>query len=694
MRKILIIAEKPSAARAIADALGGFRRQKDYFESDRYFLSWAIGHLVQLCDPEDYDPAYKKWSLQQLPILPSFSLKANPKTKKQLEVLRELVGRSDGLINACDAAREGELIFRYIIKYLKATHLPVQRLWTASLTKAAIRKAFQQLKPAEAYDSLYYAAECRSRGDWLVGINASRGYTCKFGDLLSIGRVQTPTLALIVKRQEEIESFVPSPFWEVTAEFASPSGTYTGKWQKNGVSRFTSEADAWAVVQKVNGKPGEVLSRTSTRKREKPPLLFDLTSLQRLANRKFGWTAEFTLKTAQSLYERKVISYPRTDCNFLTSDLVHQLPAVLDALARQEKYRQLVQQVDRTLLTPANRRVVRNDLVTDHHAIIPTEEAHRLSGASDSEKRLFDLIVRRFLCHYYSHAEFEETELVTVVAGETFYTKSSVCVSPGWKAVEPSPPAREEENSLLPLPPVEKGQAVTCTSAAPKKGTTTPPKPYTEDSLLAAMEHAGKSIDDEEMKQALKDRGLGTPATRAAIIERLKQVGYIEGRQKNLYPTEKGRTLIRLLEQHGPQLLLSAEMTAEWEKRITDIQKGAYEPRQFMEQIKRLTETIVEQVRQSPEEKLTKTVTSVGACPVCGHDVLPFFKGWRCSQVKEKRCSFVIWSPLAGKKLTEKQVSVLLKKKETIPLKGFRSKQGKPFTARLVIADGKVELRF
>jgi len=705
MGKVLIIAEKPSAARAIADALGGFRQRDAYMESDRYYLSWAIGHLVQLCDPEDYDKSWKRWTLAHLPIIPVFRLKANARTRQQLKVLEQLMKQSVGLINACDSGREGELVFRYIVNYLNMTHLPTKRLWTASLTKEAIREAFAAMKPARDYDNLYYAAECRSRGDWLVGINASRGYTCKFGDLLSIGRVQTPTLALIVRRQQEIDQFVSTDYWELHASFSTESGTYRGKWFASDGSRFETEEAAKQVAAKIRSKPGVVRQYEEKETQERPPFLFDLTSLQRACNRLFGLTAAQTLKTAQSLYERKLITYPRTDSPYLSSDLIRTLPGILTQLGKQNDYRALAEGANRSLVTARNRRVVRDDLIGDHHAIIPTAEPGK--PLKDGEQKVYDLIVRRFLAQFYPSAVYREVNAVTVVENEQFQSKSKQLLSPGWRLVEQGPAKQDgssskrkkqrdadEEMASEPIPSLSTGQAVHCVDALPKQGKTQPPKPYTEDSLLAAMENAGKQLDDEELKQAMKDHGLGTPATRAGIIERLKQVGYIEVKQKSLLPTPKGRELIRLIEKNGPHLLLSAELTGQWEKRIADVQKGTYTPGAFLENIKKLTQVIVQHVQQAEPEQLATSEQAIGSCPLCGAAVVKAFKSWDCSSKKAKQCSFSLWPVICGKTLTENQVKMLLSKGETGILKGFKSKQGKPFQAQLVLVNGKVEMKF
>ena len=412
--KPLIIAEKPSAARAIAEALGGFSRQNGYLESDRYLLSWALGHLVEQQAPEDYNPRWKRWSLESLPLLPeAFRLKVVGKTRAQYETLVRLARTAPELINACDAGREGELIFRYICQ-AAGLERPSRRLWVSSLTREAIRQAFAALRPQADYDRLYQSALCRSQGDWLVGLNATRAFTVRWGDLLSVGRVQTPTLALVVRREREIESFVPETYWEVVAQFALDGRrAYRGKWfGPEGQTRLSRET-AEAVAARVEGKPAQVESAEEKTVGDRPPQLYDLTSLQREANRRYGLTAAATLKAAQSLYEDKLITYPRTDSRHLTRDLIGTLPGVLQALGTQPAYQSLAAGADPRRIHPGNRRVVDDARVTDHHAILPTRERPReLSGAP---AKVYDLVVRRFLAQFYPDARYLEAEVVTRV---------------------------------------------------------------------------------------------------------------------------------------------------------------------------------------------------------------------------------------------------------------------------------------
>ncbi|MDB4895559.1 MAG: topoisomerase, partial [Firmicutes bacterium] len=594
--KPLIIAEKPSAARAIAEALGGFSRREGYLESSEFVISWAIGHLVELMSPEEYEPRWKKWSLESLPILPqTFGLKVVAKTRPQFSVLAKLAKAAPELINACDAAREGELIFRYICE-AAGVRRPVRRLWVSALTKESIRKAFDNLKPEAEYDRLYQSALCRAQGDWLMGMNATRAFSVKWGELYSVGRVQTPTLALMVRREREIAAFKSEDYWEVFADFAPQDGRrYKGKWFGPQGDRLKKAEEAEAIAARVKGQAGQVESVAEKAASERPPQLYDLTTLQREANRRFALTAAATLKAAQGLYEAKLITYPRTDSRYLNRDLVKGLAAVVRAAEGQPEFRQAAAGADLGLVHPGNRRVVDDSKVSDHHAIIPTTE--RPSGLSGVEAKVYGLIARRFLAQFYPEAKFLDTEVITRAGAlpDRFKSRGRRVLDPGWHAVEtPLAPAKgDEAEEAAALPALEQGEAVKVRSAEVKAKQTQPPRRYTEASLLSAMEFAGKEMDDEALKEAMKGRGLGTPATRASIIERLKTVGYVALEKKALMPTPKGHQLVALAEQAGAQVLLSPELTGEWEKRIADIQAGAYESQRFMAEIRDLASQVV-----------------------------------------------------------------------------------------------------
>lgn len=714
--KPLIIAEKPSAARAIAEALGGFSRREGYLESDQYLLSWAVGHLLELMAPEDYEPRWKRWSLESLPILPpAFGLKVAARTKSQYDLLVRLGRQAPELINACDAAREGELIFRYICQ-AGGLRQPVRRLWVSALTKSAIRKAFGEIRPAAEYDRLYRSALCRAQGDWLVGMNATRVFTVKYNELLSVGRVQTPTLALLVRREEAIERFAPEGYWEVHAGFeASGERQYQGQYFSEEGNRLKRADEAEAVRSRVQGQPGRVESVQSKQAAERPPQLYDLTSLQRDANRRFGLTAAATLKTAQALYEAKLITYPRTDSRHLSQSQTAGLTAILKGLGAHPDLRLAAAGADLSLVHPGNRRVIDDSKVTDHHAIIPTgESASKLTGA---EATLYGLIARRFLAQFYPDARYEETEVITAAGPlpDRFRSRGRRLLQAGWKAVEPEPAGKAKARArgkgeadgsedagdgaepAGPLPALTEGEPVLTREAQVKEKSTEPPRRYNEATLLGAMESAGKEMDDEALREAMKGRGLGTPATRAAIIERLKQVGYITLEKRTLTPTEKGRRLIALAERVGAQVLLSAELTGEWEKRIADIQAGTYDPDRFMAEVKILAAQVVEGARRAegpvPQERgQPSAAQALGACPRCGRGVMPSGRNWVCSTAS---CGLRIPGWLCGKVIEPAVAATLLKKGKSSLLTGFVSQRtGKSFRAYLVLREGKVEFEF
>ncbi len=715
-RKPLIIAEKPSAARAIADALGGFVRRDGYLESPQYLLGWAIGHLVELMAPEDYDSRYKRWSLETLPITPPvFGLKVTPKTKAQFDLLARLARTAPELINACDAGREGELIFRYIYD-VSGAKAPTRRLWVSALTKDAIRAAFRSLRPSTEFDRLYQSALCRAQGDWLVGMNSTRAFTVKWGELLSVGRVQTPTLALLVRREREIESFVPEQYWEVEALFAaSERRTYEGKWLGPDGHRLKKAEEAQAIVDRVKGQPGQVESVEEKPVSERPPQLYDLTTLQREANRRFGLTAAATLKAAQSLYEDKLITYPRTDSRYLTKDLVKGLPAVVDMLHSVSDFRTAAAGADLGLVHPGNRRVVDDAKVTDHHAIIPTaEHPGQLTGVG---AKIYGLIARRFLAQFYPEARFLETEVITLVGQDRFKSRGRRMLEPGWRAVEAEGPATkakrdEDEEQAKALPPLKAGEGVLTKDAQALEKTTQPPKRFTEAALLSAMEFAGKELDDEALKEAMKGHGLGTPATRAAIIERLKDVEYIVADKKALVPTPKGRMLVERAEAAGASALLSAELTGGWEKRIADIQGGLDYPDRLMRSMRDLAVQVVEWVKQAeggaapvkrkrsgpsaPAEPGAEAVNDLPEyackCPRCGRAVVKGSKGWLCTS---DECGLRVPAYLCGKVIDAPLVGAILQKGRSPLITGFKSpRTGKTFSAYLVLKDGKVEFEF
>lgn len=612
--KTLIIAEKPDMGRNIAAAIEPkAKNHRSYLEGEQYIITWAIGHLVGLAEPEAYDAKYKKWNIGDLPIIPDqFKLVANRRTQDQLKVIAELAKRSNLIVNSCDAGREGQHIFSLIQRHLKLRH-PVKRLWISDLTPETIRKGFQELKDAAEYENLTKAAKARSEADWLIGMNGSRAFTTRHNVLLSVGRVQTPVLALIYDRQKQIEAFTSQKFFEVEGHFLQAETAYKGMWQGD---RFTEADKAAALAAKVKGKPARIESYEVKDVKEYPNKLYDLTLLQREANGRYGFSAKKTLDLAQALYEKhKVISYPRTNSNYVTEQNIPEMHKALTSL-QGTAYDTWVQGANRNLVHKNNRFVCNPSKVEDHHAILPTHR--KASNLAPDEQKLYDLIVRRFLSQFYPPAEYKLHTVLTEVEGERFKTTVKERLSLGWKAIyaelkkEKPKSSRskgkdeEEEEEEITVPfRVDPSVPVVCQDAVVKEKDTQPPKAYTEGTLLKAMESAGKQIEDEELRDAMKDSGLGTPATRAATIERLKQVGYVEMQGKKIVITQKGRTAIELIRGAGVELLTSPEMTGQWERRLNEISRGTASDLQFMDNVKRFATMIVEKVRaQSRADRL------------------------------------------------------------------------------------------
>ena len=711
--KTLIIAEKPSVARDIVDALpGSFENNDTYYESDDTVVTFAVGHLVELINPEDYDESFKKWRMKDLPIVPDeFKLRArDAKSKKQLNAIHKLLKRDDidRIVNACDAGREGELIFAYIYE-TSGVDKPVERLWISSMTKQAIREGFEHLRPGEQLRQLEAAARSRSEADWLVGMNATRAATIRgrawVGGVVSLGRVQTPTLALIVKREREIQAFVPEPYWLVHAQF---DPRYEGLWFEGDETRLKDAKRADEIASKVSGAEGTVETVERKEQSERAPLLYDLTSLQRDANRRFGYSARRTLQAAQSLYEdKKAITYPRTSSRWLSGDLVAQLKPTAATLAPIGEYTQAAKYVLGLQQLPLG-RVVNDSKVDDHHAIIPTDVEHDLERFSPDERRVFDLIARRFLAVFHPPARYARTTIVTLVEEERFRTRGKVTLEAGWRGVygveaDADKQARQDEdaeNESAELPQLEQGQTVKCAAAEVEAKETRPPPRYTEATLLSAMETAGKFIEDEEAREAMKERGLGTPATRAETIETLIRREYIERVAKDLQPTPKGLQVITMLEEHP---LTSPELTGDWEKRLTDIEHGNDDRNAFIKDIATFTQATVEQIAALDKEKLRPERVELGPCPRCGAETGEIIrensKAYGCTSWKSREetgCGFVIWKRVAGRTLTPEIARQLLEEGKTKEvISGFRSRAGKPFRARLVLnEDGKVEFDF
>ena len=712
--KTLVIAEKPSVARDLTGALPGtFENNESYYESEDTIITFAVGHLVELTDPEDYDEKFKKWRMADLPIVPEeFRLRPrDKKAEKQLKVIHKLLKRDDvdRVVNACDAGREGELIFAYIYE-TSGVDKPVERLWISSLTKTAIKEGFEHLRPGEQLAALEAAARSRSEADWLVGMNATRAATIRgrawVGGVVSLGRVQTPTLALMVKREREIQAFVPEPYWLVHAEF---DPRYQGLWFEGDETRLKEAKRAEEIATKVSGKDGVVESVERKEQSERAPLLYDLTSLQRDANRRFGFSARRTLQAAQSLYEdKKAITYPRTNSRWLSGDLVPQLKPTAATLQPIGEYAAGARYVLGLQQLPLA-RVVNDSKVSDHHAIIPTDVEHDVSRFSPDERRVFDLIARRFLAVFHPPARYARTTVVTLVEEERFRSRGKVTLEAGWRGVygllsdaeaQQQRQDEEGENESAELPPLEQGQTVKCASAEVEAKETKPPPRYTEATLLSAMETAGKLIDDEELREAMKESGLGTPATRAETIETLIRREYIERAGKDLTPTPKGLQVITMLEEHP---LTSPELTGSWEKRLTDIEHGSDDRGKFIGDIAEFTRATVEKIAELDKEKLRPERVELGPCPRCGAETGEIIKenskAYGCTSWKSREetgCGFVIWKRVAGRTITPELARQLLEEGKTKEVvSGFRSRAGKPFRARLVLNDeGKVEFDF
>jgi DNA topoisomerase-3 len=697
----LIVAEKPSVGRDIAGALGGGRKGKGSVSGDGWTVTWALGHLAELAPPDAYGEVYKRWRLETLPILPEkFKVRVTPKTREQFNVVKGLMQDPSvtEVVNACDAGREGELIFAYLYG-LSGCRKPVLRLWISSLTHEAIRSGFDSLRAGTLMKPLEDAARSRGEADWVVGMNATRAYSVRFGrpgNVLSVGRVQTPTLKLLVEREAEIEAFEPTKFWTVHARFRREDCSYDGVWFKGKQNRLDNREAAEEIAEKVRGGRGLVKKAEKKTATEKPPLLYDLTELQRHANSRFGFTAERTLKAAQSLYEgKKLITYPRTSSRYLSGDMIGGLKKRIDAAGGLPDLSPFARELLDMPKLPITRRIVDDSKVTDHHAIVPTNKKSPGNLSSD-ETKIYDLVARRFLAVFFPAARFENTTVVTEVREETFLSKGRVVLEAGWRALYPDGAGGKKEQEPPVLPPIEAGQEWDVAKTGVKEGETKPPPRYSESALLGAMETAGKLVEDEELRQQMKDSGLGTPATRAATIERLIRVGYVEREKKALVPTQKGRSLIALL---GDSPLGSPELTARWEERLAKMEKGAERRPDFMADITRFTTSLVDEVRGMQGDRVAAPSRGdrepLGTCPKCGSPVIETKKSYGCSAWKKNRCDFAIWKQVSGKRLSQSQAKQLLTNRRTPQLKGFRSKAGKPYAAALKLdEDHKVRLDF
>jgi len=695
MTKSLIIAEKPSVANDIAKTLGGFTKHDDYFESDQYVLSSAVGHLVEISAPEEYDVKRGKWSFANLPVIPPhFALNPIAKTESRLKVLSRLIKRKDidTLINACDAGREGELIFRLIAQYAKAKQ-PVKRLWLQSMTPNAIREAFVRLRDDEEMQPLADAARCRSEADWLIGINGTRAMTAfnsKEGGfyLTTVGRVQTPTLSIVVEREEKIKKFVARDYWEVRAEFVCAAGIYEGRWldakfkkdetdPEKRAERLWSKAAAESVVAACRGKPGNV-SEEAKPTTSMAPALFDLTSLQREANARFGFSAKNTLGLAQALYEKhKVLTYPRTDSRHLPEDYLDTVRQTLDSISESHNYQPFARQILKSGWVKPNKRIFDNSKISDHFAIIPTTLAPK--ALSEPEQKLYDLVTRRFMAIFFPAAEFLVTTRYTEVSGHQFKTEGKVMTNPGWLAVYGKENAADGEGTLVPVAKEEKVQTDKLNII---DLTTKPPARYTEATLLSAMEGAGKLIDSEELREAMVGKGLGTPATRATIIEGLLSEKYLLREGREIIPTAKAFQLMTLLRGLGVNELTAPELTGAWEYKLAQMERGGISREEFMRQIAQMTQTIVKRAKEYDNDTIPGDYATLQTpCPNCGGVVKENYRRFACT-----KCEFSISKTPGSRSFEIAEVEELLAKRSIGPLQGFRSKMGRPFAAILKIS--------
>jgi DNA topoisomerase-3 len=747
MSKTLVIAEKPSVGRDLARVLPGtFKKEEGWLEAEEYIITWAVGHLVQLAEPDEYDPKFKRWKMEDLPIVPDrFKLIVrDERSRKQMSVVAKQLTREDvaEVINACDAGREGELIFAYIYEKAAADK-PVRRLWLNSMTNAAMKEAFASLRPSEELALLEQAARSRSEADWIVGMNATRAATIRlrssFDGAVSLGRVQTPTLAIVARREEEIRAFQPEPYWLVDATFAAPplegadgseasaangsaaggsddAGSapgeriYVGRFHAGAKPRIATAEEALAIVEACEGKQAIVTKLEQKEQRERAPMLYDLTSLQRDGNTRYGFSARRTLAAAQRLYEEhKALTYPRTSSRYLTTDMVAEIKPTAELLGSQSEYAKGAAYVTALDVLPLT-RVVDDAKVSDHHAIIPTREEHKVDRMSDDDKRIYDLVTRRFLAVFHPEAVFENTRVESTVraaGGEragryVFRTHGKLLIVPGWRGVYGETPAdaggervgEEDEGADQQLPRLRQDEQVDVREIKSLSKETKPPRRYSDASLLGAMETAGKLVDDDELREAMKDSGIGTPATRAAIIERLITVGYIERDGRSLVATEKGLNVVRLLGRHP---LTSPELTGDWERRLDRIERGEDAREAFMGDIAGFARETVKMLDETLKDVRIPKAT-LGPCPVCGHEIVENRKGYSCWSRTDPGCGFVIWKAKASKQLPAAVARELIKTGYTVrPVTGFRGRSGRSFRAHLALQqapDGKWRVEF
>lgn len=698
----LIIAEKPSVAEEIAKIVGSTKNENGYKIGNDYIISWCYGHLIELATPETYGEEYKKWDISLLPILPNpFKTLISKKSANQFKILKDLMRRNDvsELIEATDAGREGELIFRLVYEQ-SGCKKPFKRLWISSLEEKSILDGLNSMKDGSYYDNLYSAAKCRQRADWLYGINLTRLYSGIYSQTLNCGRVQTPTVNLIVQRQREIANFIPKTYYNLIAELP----------EFEAYKRVDTKEHAENIIARCTGKNAIVSFLKKEQKKENPPALYDLTTLQRDANRLLGYSAQQTLTLLQSLYEARLSTYPRTDSRYLTTDMAGSTRNLINGLIEEEILSETTLKYYKINCIDIN-RVINDNKVTDHHAIIPTQGLKKAvyDTLPSAERNIITLIVYRLLSAVYRPYEYTLTKVVLSCESEDFETTGKEVHEIGFKEIEAHLKAvfiadkktndKEEDTKILPA--IEEGNIFTVQSVKKEEKHTEPPKPYTEDTLLLAMETAGKTVADEEIKEAMKDSGLGTPATRAGIIENIIRTGYVIRDGKKLLPTNKANTFIDLVVDK----IKKPDLTGEWEKQLADIQKGIQSEALFMDEITNFLSSFIKDTLQqyNPEEskntfkRVAPQKEIIGKCPKCGANVIyittkpksqqDISKSYYVCEKEKTECGFIISETIAGNKLTKMQIKKLLEKKKTDLLSGFLSKAGKPFSAHIVLKD-------
>ena len=713
----LVIAEKPSVARDIANVLGAKQKKNGYLEGNGYQVTWCIGHLVQLADPESYDESLKRWSMHTLPIMPEqFQHEVVPSTKSQFQIVQTLINKSSEIICATDAGREGQLIFEYVLRLSNPPqNCKIQRLWISSMTDEAIQEGFAALKNNEDYQRLYQSARCRSEADWLVGINFTRLFTLRYGTKLTVGRVQTPTLALIVERQQAIDNFHAEPYYQLQGVF----GTLRAMWNRGNVNRLDTKEQAQIMQKTLTGMDGTVTKLDTSRKTEDRPLLFDLTELQREANRRFGYTAQETLSIAQSLYEKhKLITYPRTDSRYLTADMKPLIPQLLKKIASiYPESVPFIQKIASKKL-PLDKRIINDSKVSDHHAIIVTNNIHQYQPQklTAKENNVLKLIMIRMIVALSDKKIYDETKLEITMDNQKdmFKATGRMIIDEGWTLAEQTLTGRagtqnqpqndeqkedKDDDDQQVFTDIALHQRIHLDKVNIIEKKTTPPKPYTEATLLTAMEKASREIDDKELKESMKGKGLGTPATRAGIIEKLISVGYVERKKKNLHPTQQGTMFIQLV----PESIRQVEMTAQWELQLQEICDGKGNPEQFMQDIRRyVSQTVAENSTADTVQAVSRKGTLrrvVGKCPKCGNNVIESDKSFYCDGFRmDHKCNFSLWKnnkylQARGVTLTADLAQELLTNGK-MQINGLTSKAGNSYNAIFYMEPGEQYVNF